>query len=74
MIQNWPDNLYMYRCMETLSKTEVALGICCVLSFLWVVSKYVRKGIHAREPLYTNSAVTMCWLQSTVAQNSVPSC
>ena len=30
--------------------------------------------IHAREPLYSNSAVIVCWLQWTRAQNSVPSC
>ena len=27
---------------------------------------------HAREPLYSNSAVIAWWLQSTSAQNSVP--
>ena len=27
---------------------------------------------HAREPLYSNSAVIMWWLQSTSAQNSAP--
>ena len=28
----------------------------------------------AREPLYSNSAVNLWWLQSTRAQNSAPSC
>ena len=27
---------------------------------------------HAREPLYSNSVVIACWLQSTIKQNSVP--
>ena len=30
--------------------------------------------IHAREPLYSNSAVIVWWLGSTSAQNRVPSC
>ena len=29
---------------------------------------------HAREPLYSNSAVIARWLQSTSAHNGVPSC
>ena len=30
--------------------------------------------LHAREPLYSKGAVIAWWLQSTSAQNSVPSC
>ena len=29
---------------------------------------------HARDPRYSNIAVTTSWLQSTSAQNRVPSC
>ena len=29
---------------------------------------------HARDPRYSNSTVTTSWLQSTSAQNRVPSC
>ena len=31
-------------------------------------------SLHAREPLYSKGAVKAWWLQSTSAQNSVPSC
>ena len=48
-------------CMQ---KCKLRTTCCC---------KY-RVFSHAREPLYLNSAVIMWWLQSTSAQNSVPSC
>ena len=37
-------------------------------------SNYVSGYFHARETLYSNSAFIACWLQSTSAHNSVPSC
>ena len=44
---------------------------CCHLFFRNIISGTLSQ---AREPLYSNSAVNLWWLQSTRAQNSAPSC
>ena len=63
---------------------NIILPLACVTAFLmpeglWSIILadlvcLVNEPHHAREPLYSNSAVIARWLQSTSAQNNVPNC
>ena len=68
LAERWFSTVFYIQVITDISSVYLFPAISTLLAWS-AFSNY-----HAREPLYSNSAVIACWLQSTSAQNSVPSC